>query len=76
TVEVSLILPGSKLTPKVTIPMPANGFVQFPLSAFNAGNGVYNARAVVKVLSGTGRVSAYGSVVDNSTNDSTYVPAQ
>ncbi|HEU4520973.1 MAG TPA: hypothetical protein VFT12_03155, partial [Thermoanaerobaculia bacterium] len=75
-IEVSLILPDSKVTPRVPIDLPANGFVQFPLSAFNAGNAVYNARAVVKVLSGSGKVSAYGSVIDNRTSDSTYVPAQ
>jgi len=30
----------------------------------------------VKVTSGSGRVTAYGSVVDNLTSDPTYVPAQ
>ncbi|HVT04014.1 MAG TPA: hypothetical protein VHL58_11655 [Thermoanaerobaculia bacterium] len=36
----------------------------------------YNARITVKVVSGNGRVSAYASVIDNRTNDPTYVPAQ
>ena len=41
----------------------------------NPGN-TYNARITVEVISGTGRVTAYGSVVDNDTQDPTYVPAQ
>ena len=76
TAEVTLVLPDSKLAPKVPITLPANGFVQFPLSAFNVGNAVYNARISIKVTSGRGRVSAYGSVIDNRTSDPTYVPAQ
>jgi hypothetical protein len=76
TAEVSLILPDSKLTPKVPVTLPANGFVQFPLSAFGIGTAAYNARISVRVMSGQGRVSAYGSVIDNRTQDPTYVPAQ
>jgi hypothetical protein len=37
---------------------------------------MFNARVTVKVVSGTGRVSAYGSVIDNLSKDPTYVPAQ
>ncbi|MEO6487875.1 MAG: hypothetical protein ABIO78_08050 [Thermoanaerobaculia bacterium] len=76
TAEVTLILPDSKVTPKVPITLAGNGFLQFPLSAFNVGDAVYNARIAIKVISGTGRISAYGSVVDNRTQDPTYVPAQ
>ncbi|HYS55417.1 MAG TPA: hypothetical protein VER58_16790 [Thermoanaerobaculia bacterium] len=36
----------------------------------------YNARMIVEVTSGSGRVTAYGSVIDNRTQDPTYVPAQ
>jgi hypothetical protein len=36
----------------------------------------HNARVTVKVVSGTGRVTAYASVIDMITNDPTYVPAQ
>jgi hypothetical protein len=75
-VEVSLVLPDSKVTPKLMIDLPANGFLQFPLSGFGVGSAVYNARIAVKVISGSGRISAYGSVIDNATNDSTYVPSQ
>lgn len=76
TAEVTLILPDSKVTPKVSMPLSGNSFVQFPISAFNVGDAVYNARISIKVTSGSGRVSAYGSVVDNYTQDPTYVPAQ
>ena len=41
-----------------------------------AGQNVYNGRATVAVVGGSGRVTAYGSVVDNLTSDPTYVPAQ
>ena len=76
TAEVTLVLPDSKVTTKVPITLAGNGFTQFPLSSFGAGNSIYNARISIKVTSGTGRVSAYGSVVDNRTQDGTYVPAQ
>jgi hypothetical protein len=37
---------------------------------------VYNGRVSVRVLSGTGRVSSYASVIDSRTEDPTYIPAQ
>ncbi len=76
TAEVTLVLPDSKLTPKVPITLSPNGFVQFSLNAFNVGNAAYNARVSIRVTSGQGRVSAYGSIIDNRTQDPTYVPAQ
>lgn len=76
SVEISLIQPDVKATGKYIVDLPANGFIQFPMSAFQVNSAVYNARVAVRVTSGSGRVSAYGSVVDNRTNDSTYVPAQ
>jgi hypothetical protein len=36
----------------------------------------YNARVTVRAISGTGRVTAYASVIDMETNDPTYIPAQ
>jgi hypothetical protein len=75
-VEVSLVLPDVKATPKVTFSMQPNAFMQFNVASFNVGNAIYNARIVVKVTGGTGKVSAYGSVIDNKTADPTYVPAQ
>jgi len=76
TVEVSLVLPDSKVTPVVTFSLAANEFVQFPLSYFNLTDSIYNARVSVKVTDGNGRVTAYGSLVDNTSKDPTYVPAQ
>src|SRR3954447_3760998 len=73
TVEVTLFLPDSKVTPVYTVPLDANQFVQFPLAVFNAGT-VYNGRVSVKVISGSGRVTAYGSIIDAVTGDPTYVP--
>jgi hypothetical protein len=75
TVHVSLILPDSKFAISTDIPLLANEFKQIPLSGFNAGT-VYNGRVTVSVTSGSGRVTAYGSVIDQLTQDPTYVPAQ
>lgn len=75
-VEVSLVLPDTKVTPILTFELAANEFRQFSLANFGLTSAVYNARAVVKVVEGTGRVTAYGSVIDNATADPTYVPAQ
>jgi hypothetical protein len=73
TVEVTLFLPDSKVTPVYTLPLEANQFIQFPMTVFNAGT-VYNGRVSVKVISGSGRVTAYGSIIDAQTGDPTYVP--
>jgi hypothetical protein len=75
TAHVSLILPDSKFAISTDIPLAANEFKQFSLSSFGAGT-VYNGRVTVTVISGTGRVTAYGSVIDQLTQDPTYVPAQ
>ena len=74
TVEVLLFLPDSKVTPVYTVPLEANQFVQFPLTVFNAGT-VYNGRVSIKVISGSGKVTAYGSIIDSATGDPTLVPA-
>ena len=76
TVELMVHLPDSKVTPRIQIPMEANEFKQLSvLRELGIGN-VYNARISMKVIEGNGRITAYGSVVDMKTNDSTYVPAQ
>jgi len=46
------------------------GFTQLGLPAG------YNGRIRVRVLGGSGRVSAYASVIDSRTEDPTYIPAQ
>ncbi|HEX8155376.1 MAG TPA: hypothetical protein VF698_19740, partial [Thermoanaerobaculia bacterium] len=75
-VEVSVILPDSRLTPKIELTLPANSFRQLPLLRELGLGNVYNARIVVKVLEGDGRIAAYGSIIDMNTQDPTYVPAQ
>src|SRR5712691_1202357 len=75
TAHVSLILPDSKFAISTDIPLKANEFTQIPLAGFNAGT-VYNGRVTVTVTGGSGRVTAYGSVIDQFTQDPTYVPAQ
>lgn len=76
TVEVSLITPDSLATPVVTMSLRANEYRQFGLSSFGLPDAVYNGRVTVKVVSGEGKVTAYGSAIDQITQDPTYVPAQ
>ena len=73
---VSLIVPDAVFTPVVTIGLAANEFRQFSLADFGLGSALYNARVAVKVVAGTGKVTAYGSAIDLITQDPTYVPAQ
>ena len=71
--------PDSLATPSVERDVRPNEFFQIVSvidSFLGAGVNTYNARAYVQVISGTGRVTAYGSVIDNATQDPTYVPAQ
>ena len=75
TVQVSLIIPDALVTPTVTIPLQANEFYQLSLANFGLPDAVYNGRVTVKVIEGNGRVTAYGSAIDEITADPTYVPA-
>ncbi|HEY5610137.1 MAG TPA: hypothetical protein VIL97_02935, partial [Thermoanaerobaculia bacterium] len=76
-VEISAIVPDSTVAPKKTIQLQPNEFLQIPQIMKDLGLGtVYNGRLSVKVISGQGRVTAYGSIIDNKTQDPTYVPAQ
>ncbi len=78
TVQVAAVFPDSKVSPSTDVPLAPNEFRQLGsiLSQLNPGVNTYNGRITVKVIAGTGRVTAYGSVVDNLTSDPTYVPAQ
>jgi hypothetical protein len=76
TVEVAVVLPDSKVSPKVQIPVAANGFFQQTLIQAIGLSNVYNARVTVHVIDGDGKITAYGSVIDQKTKDATYVPAQ
>ncbi len=76
TVQIMVFLPDSKVTPKIEIPLGAYEYRQFPIiQSLGLGN-IYNARINVQVISGTGKITAYGSVIDQTTQDPTYVPAQ
>lgn len=75
TAHVSLLLPDSKFAISTDIPLAAYEFKQFSIDSFGAGT-IYNARVSVSVTGGSGRVTAYGSVIDQITQDPTYVPAQ
>jgi hypothetical protein len=75
TVDVSVNVPDAKSTPVVTIPLAANEFRTFSLADFGLG-AVYNARVSVKVVGGSGKVTASASAIDHLTQDPTYVPAQ
>ncbi|HJQ41375.1 MAG TPA: hypothetical protein VKB93_29900 [Thermoanaerobaculia bacterium] len=75
-VEVALTLPDSIVTPVVTYDLAGNEYRQISLSDFGIEDAIYNGRVSVKVISGTGKVTAYGSAVDMSTNDGTYIQAQ
>ncbi len=75
TVEIAVIPPDAKAYPKVQIDVGPNGFQQIALSSFALGN-IYDARVTIRVVSGSGKITAYGSVVDQQTLDPTYVPGQ
>ena len=77
SVEISAFTPDSKVAVKVTQPLRANEFLQLGhiLARLNLGT-TYNTRIAVRVTDGTGRITAYASLIDNETKDPTYVPAQ
>ncbi|MHB0972023.1 MAG: phage tail protein [Thermoanaerobaculia bacterium] len=77
TVELSAVIPGSTVAPKLQWPLQAFEFVQLNSVLKMMGLGTtYNGRISIAVLSGTGKVTAYASMIDNATQDPTYIPAQ
>ena len=78
TVRMTFSLPDTKTSAIMDVDLAANHYTQLNqviASVFGPGN-YYNVRIGIEVLSGGGRVSAYGSVLDNATLDPTYVPSQ
>jgi len=75
-VEVTVFLPDSKVTPKLAFTLQPNEFRQLGIIRDLGLGNAYNARITVRVTDGDGRVTAYGSVIDQTTQDPTYVPAQ
>jgi hypothetical protein len=76
-VEISAYPAESRVTPRVELTLQPNEFRQINqvLSALNAGT-TYNARIALRVVGGDGKIVAYGSAVDNLTQDPTYIPGQ
>lgn len=77
-VQISGYSPDSKVAANVYVPLGPNQFTQLGhiLAGMFPGETIYNARASVQVVGGTGRVAAYGSVIDNGTTAGAYVPSQ
>jgi hypothetical protein len=76
-IEITGYAAGVTTAPALVLQLEANEFRQLrsvfrQLGIFPALNG----RIRVRVLSGTGRVAAYGSMIDSRSGDPTYVPAQ
>jgi uncharacterized repeat protein (TIGR01451 family) len=76
TAEITVVLPDSKVTPTVQIPLGAFESRQIPVLSSLGLGAVYNTRITVRVIDGDGKVTAYGSVIDKATLDPTYIPAQ
>ena len=77
TVEIAVTPPDAKFTAVTQLQLQPNEFRQLTSLLRSMGLAdTYNARVSVRVISGTGGVTAYASVIDMATNDPTYVPAQ
>lgn len=77
TVEISAHTPDSKVTPHLQVSLQPNEFLQLGSILSRLGLGtIYNGRLSLRVMSGSGKVSGYASLIDNRTNDGTYIPAQ
>jgi hypothetical protein len=77
TVEVTAAVPGTLIAPIKNYTLGPNEFQQVNAILGDMGiSEAYNARVSIRVVGGGGSVSAYASVVDNETQDPTYVPAQ
>ncbi|MFZ2493238.1 MAG: hypothetical protein WA208_17300 [Thermoanaerobaculia bacterium] len=78
-VELIAVIPGSLATPRVTVDLKANEFVQLVnvfSSKFGLNSEIYNARIAVRVIEGDGKIIGYASVIDQKTQDPTFVPAE
>lgn len=76
-VQVTAILPGALTAPSLTVDLAANDFLSLNSVLQSLGfSSAYNARVSVEVVEGDGKITAYASVIDNITQDPTYVSAQ
>jgi hypothetical protein len=76
TVQVTVTLPDSRVSPQLLIPLKAFEYRQLPLFDELQLHNVYNARISVRVIGGAGKAAACASVIDMQTQDPTYIPAQ
>ena len=74
-IEIILFKPDEKVTAVTSYNLKPNEYVQFDRILEPLGT-VYNGRVSVRVIGGQGRVYCYGSIIDNRTEDPTYVPGQ
>ena len=75
SVELLLVPADGRVSAKLNFDMSPNEFRQFNLREFGVGT-TYNGRVSVRVIGGDGRITAYASVIDQITQDPTFVPAQ
>jgi len=76
-VEVTVVPPDSKVSAVVQLDLAANEFRQLNQILKQVGmENTYNARVSVQVISGTGKITAYASVIDQQTQDPTLLQAQ
>ena len=67
----------SLTSPRTNVPLPAFGFIQFTdiLGQLGFTDEITNPRITVKVISGSGSVIAYASMIDSTSGDATTVPS-
>ncbi|HSY49156.1 MAG TPA: hypothetical protein VLC46_10120 [Thermoanaerobaculia bacterium] len=76
-VQLLAYTPDSKVAARTVVPLNGGQYLQQNQIFKSLGfSNVYNGRITAQVIGGTGRVAAYGSVIDNRTTDPTYVPSQ
>ncbi|MCU1245986.1 MAG: hypothetical protein JWN02_1896, partial [Acidobacteria bacterium] len=77
TVTVTVSAPGSTVSASTAVDLKANESRQLNSLLRSMGySNTFNARVSVQVTGGEGRIISYGSVIDNATQDPTFVMAQ
>jgi hypothetical protein len=77
TVELSVNVPGQRVASVVNVPLAANEFRQLNAIMKSMGlTNAFDATVSMRVIDGSGKVIGYASVVDNGTQDPTFVTAQ
>ena len=76
--RLSASVPGGKSSVSTQIGLDGFGFTQLNrvLTSFLGTGTSFNGRVTIEVINGEGKITAYGSVIDNITQDPTYVPGQ